>query len=96
MIGYPHDESCAGIFSQSKAIFKNKNMTEGEFLEKYGSEIVYFESLYKFIANYSNEELGIYCFGNFDYHTELSKEETVAFLFGQFETFSFGFINKKD
>lgn len=71
-------------------------MTENEFLEKYGSEIVYFESIYKFIANYSNEELGIYCSGNFDYRTELSKEETVASLFGQLETFSFGFIDKKD
>lgn len=71
-------------------------MTENEFLEKYGSETVYFENVFKFIANYSNEELGIYCSGNFDYRTELSKEETVASLFGQLETFSFGFINKKD
>lgn len=71
-------------------------MTENEFLEKYGSEIVYFESFYKFIVNYSNEELGIYCSGSFDYRTELSKEETVASLFGQLETFSFGFINKKN
>lgn len=71
-------------------------MTENEFLEKYGSETVYFDNVYKFIANYSNEELGIYCSGNFDYSTELSKEETVASLFGQLVTFSFGFINKKD
>lgn len=71
-------------------------MTENEFLEKYASEKVQFESFYKFIANYSNEELGIICSGNFDYRTELSKEETVASLFGQLETFSFGFIDKKD
>lgn len=71
-------------------------MTKKEFLEKYGSEKVYFENVWKFVVNYSNEELGIYCSGSFDYRTELSKEETVASLFGQLETFSFGFINKKD
>ena len=66
-------------------------MTEEKFLEKYGSEKVYFEEIYKFKATYSSEELGIYCCGNFDYRSALSKEETVASLFGELENFSFGF-----
>ena len=72
-------------------------MTKKEFLEKYGSEKVYFESICRFVdVKYSNEELGIYCSGIIGSPATLFNVQTIESLFGLLEKFSFGFINKKD
>ena len=70
-------------------------MTENEFLEKYGSEKVYFEEIYKFTVKYSNKELGIYCSGTIDYRSVLSDTEIINDLFRELINFSFGFTNNE-
>jgi len=66
-------------------------MTEKEFLQKYGNEKVYFSGMYKYRATFRNEELKIWCSGVLDYRHDISKEETVNSVF-DLEDFDFGVI----
>lgn len=65
------------------------NLTEREFLEKYGGEKVYFTGMYKFRAFYENKELGIYCSGVVYYRQSISYKETVNSVF-DLDEFQFG------
>ena len=70
-------------------------MTKKEFLEKYGLEKVYFESICRFVdVKYSSEELGIYCSGIIGSPAILFNVQTIESLFRLLENFSFGFTNK--
>lgn len=63
-------------------------MTEQEFLQKYGSEKVFFSYLDKLRAVYRNDELGIECSGILDYRDSICSEETVMGIF-QLDSFEF-------
>ena len=67
-------------------------MTEKEFLEKYGNEKVEFSNMYKFRATYKNEELKIWCSGVLEYRGDIEKVETVNSIF-DLEYFQFGVIS---
>lgn len=68
-------------------------MSEQEFLEKYGSEKVFFSYLDKLRAVYRNDELGIVCSGTLEYRDYLVYEETVMEIF-QLDFFEFN-VNQK-
>lgn len=66
-------------------------MTEKEFLEKYGNEKVEFSTLEKYRVIYTSEELKIYCSGVLGYRDNIKKIETVNSIFN-LEHFEFGVI----
>jgi hypothetical protein len=67
-------------------------LSEKEFLEKYGKENVEFSSMYKFMATYKNETLKIWCSGILEYRGEIEKTETVNSIF-DLEYFQFGTLS---
>jgi|688.fasta_scaffold169270_4 hypothetical protein len=71
-------------------------ITEKEFLQKYGNVNVEFSSMYKNRATYKNEDLKIWCSGVLEYRDTIEKVETVNSIFN-LEYFQFGIIseNKK-
>lgn len=69
-------------------------MSEKEFLEKYGKENVFFNSLDRYRVHYRNEELGIWCEGNVDYRDSLKVKESVNSIF-DLNDFKFGILDTK-
>jgi hypothetical protein len=67
-------------------------MSEKEFLEKYGNEKVEFSNMYKFRATYKNEELKIWCSGVLEYRGDIEKVETVNSIF-DLEYFQYGVLS---
>ena len=79
-------------------LIKQKNnmvnqMTQTEFLEKYGNENLEFSNMYKYRVIYKNKELGIWCSGIIEYRSSIDKIETVNSI-SQENDFDFGFIEK--
>lgn len=68
-------------------------ITQTEFLEKYGNEDVEFSEMYKHRAIYTNEELNIWCSAIIEYRSSIYKIEMVKCI-AQEDGFKFGFIEK--
>jgi hypothetical protein len=67
-------------------------MSEKEFLEKYGNEKVEFSNMYKFRATYKNEELKIWCSAVLEYSGDIEKVETVNSIF-DLDYFQYGVMS---
>ena len=68
-------------------------MTQTEFLEKYGNENVEFSNMYKYRVIYKNVDLNIWCSGILEYRSSIDEIETVNSI-SQENDFDFGFIQK--
>jgi hypothetical protein len=65
-------------------------LSEKDFLEKYGNEKVEFLELYKYRVVYHNEELKFYCSGVLNQDSEMRKTETVNSV-AKLDAFQFRF-----
>ena len=67
-------------------------MTEQEFLQKYGTEKVYFSYIHRYSAMFVNEDLKIWCSCDLEYSDDISFEEMVNSIF-DLGHFQFGLIS---
>jgi hypothetical protein len=65
-------------------------LSEKDFLEKYGNEKVEFLELYKYRMVYHNEQLKFYCSGALNQDSEMRKTETVNSV-AKLDAFQFRF-----